>query len=158
VSYEPLFECTFVQCKQKNPRGKVCGHRTRLPLPNPLDIETHLINSPTEAAPLIVLCNRCWKVSRYIREDFEKAIFPASALSGYTPFYLVEIVCGEIGCGLPTRVYTRGTLALTEHLALSYVMKALGGLEALCPVGHPLAQARTLKKFQMIQEHLGNSL
>jgi len=133
-----LFDSPSVRCKQKG-----CEVVNRLPVPNHLDQETIRINAPTASEPLRILCKDCWRLSTYSGpQEISTQPFPDIALSGETPIYLIEFVCGESGCGLPIRVYKRDTRVLPENVAIYHARAALGGLDAKCPAGHFLSKGR----------------
>src|SRR5579864_3875792 len=147
MAYPVVFPCQSVTCKEQD-----CVGTTRLPLPNPLDTETHRINWPTETESLIVSCRLCKRISKFQREDFEERVYTRTALSEDFPFWVVSIVCGEKNCGLQTRVYMREFPVVEQPSAISYAMKALGGLEARCPDGHLLAKPSTETTIRKVLE------
>jgi hypothetical protein len=71
---------------------------------------------------------------------------------------MIQIVCGEKDCGLPTKVYIRAFAVLSEPNAISYTMKALGGLEAKCPAGHRLEKPDTEKSIRKVYENVETPL
>jgi hypothetical protein len=135
------FDCKFVKCKHHDKENNFPREgQTRLLRSIPGQIRTHLINSPTEAEPLLILCNDCKRISSYLEHELGSMHFADIELSGNTPFYMVEIPCETKSCEPPTRVYTRciGDLPLIAEHAKQDVLKALQSENAKCRKGHPL--------------------
>jgi hypothetical protein len=129
---ERTFSSHYVGCQTKD-----CTGNTRLPLPNPLEKETSLISSPTVSEPLLVLCNRCWKVSRYSKADFQEGRFPESAISAHNRIYLIQIECGAENCGALTKIYIRDPARIQEPFATDKAMEGVGGS---CPKEHEFVE------------------
>jgi len=109
------FECLSAPCQ--NPECE--DAETRLPLAIPDDIETNRINSPTASEPLLVLCTRCWKVSRWMsRDDLDLAKYPQSAREGDSAFRIIEFLCAVEGCVSPLRICIRSSKALPAKLLI----------------------------------------
>lgn len=131
----PTFECNCVPCLS----SECDGARTRLPLPIPEDIETNRINSPTELEPLLVLCIRCEKVSKWTSTDeLEVWEFPQSVRETGTEFRVIEFLCVVEGCASPLRICARCDKTLPSKPVLEaarwYAMEA----GATCFGGHSL--------------------
>jgi hypothetical protein len=109
------FECLSAPCLNR----ECDGAETRLPLAIPDDIETNRINSPTAFEPLLVLCTRCWKVSRWTsRDDLEPARYPQSEREAGTVFRIIQFLCAVEGCVSPLRICVRSSKALPEKLLI----------------------------------------
>jgi len=80
-------------------------------------------------------------------------LYPDIDLARETPFYCVDFVCGETGCGLHTRVYIRDTAVLPRASAIAYAKEALGDIDAMCASGrHFLSKAETQVSFRKVLE------
>lgn len=146
MTYQPIFRARFVWCKHKP-----CDGKTRLPLSNPLDIETRRINTPTETEPLTVLCPKCWKISEYLLEDFEEAVYPAGEASEGIPLYMIEVACDSPSCETRIRIYVRVYGILPKEQGIERALAALKGVLPECPDGHRLPD-KPQTFFRKIQE------
>lgn len=131
----PTFECNCVPCLS----SECDGTRTRLPLPIPEDIETNRINSPTESEPLLVLCTRCGKVSKWTSKDeLELRPFLQSDREAGTEFHVIEFLCDVEGCVSPLRISMRCDKALFAARALEAAKEYAAKEETKCFGGHGL--------------------
>jgi hypothetical protein len=132
----PTFECLSAPCQ--NPECD--GTETRLPLAIPDDIETNRINSPTASQPLLVLCTRCWKVSRWTsRDDLEPAIYPQSEREGDSVFRVIEFLCAVEGCISPLRICVRSSGVLPVRLLIEPARQYAKEAGDRCFAGHFLS-------------------
>jgi hypothetical protein len=134
-SPSPTFECNCVPCLSH----ECDGARTRLPLPIPEDIETNRINSPTESEPLLVLCIRCGKVSKWTsKDDLELRRFPQSDREAGTVFLVIEFLCVVVGCVSPLRICVRTSAACSASLVLEAAKRYATEADSTCFGGHTL--------------------
>ena len=134
-SVSSTFECNCVSCLSL----ECDGARTRLPLPIPEDIETNRINSPTELEPLLVLCIRCEKVSKWTSKDeLELREFPQSAREAGTEFRVIEFLCAVEGCVSPLRICVRCDKTLPAKPVLEAARRYTTEAGSTCFDGHAL--------------------
>ena len=131
----PTFESLSAPCQ--NPECD--GADTRLPLAIPDDIETNRINSPTESEPLLVLCTRCWKTSKWTsRDDLEPKKYPQCEREKDSLFQVVEFLCGVEGCVSPLRICMRTGKTLPTNARLEPSRQYAKEAGDICFAGHSL--------------------
>jgi len=135
-SVSSTFECNCVPCLSP----ECDGARTRLPLPIFEDIETNRINSPTESEPLLVLCIRCGKVSKWkSKDELELREFPQSVREAGTDFRVIEFLCAVEDCVSPLRICVRCDKTLPTNALLEPAWQyAKEVAESRCFAGHRL--------------------